>query len=427
MSQTEPIIELKDITVKFKMSGGNYYVGLESINLRMNSGKVIAILGPSGAGKSTLLRIITGLLKPTSGEIYYKGKPQIGVNENMAMVFQNFALFPWKTVSENIELGIKKDTDPEERKKMIAHVIDMIGLEGFEDVYPREISGGMKQRVGFARALVSKPEILCMDEPFSALDALTSENLREEILDIWSNGNASLSNIVIVTHNINEAVYMADDIVILTSNPGSVKAIYHNALPFPRDQKSFAFLKTVDIIYNVLTANIMPDFPKIEEKEKMAPIPHAGVSEIIGLLEVLDDNKGQLDLFDLADEIKRDFGTTISIALSAEMLGFLETPSHDVVFTKLGKKFLDADVNERKVIFKDQILKIPLFKTIFDMIVNSKDGIITREECEEFLAEKFPNENSDELFETVTNLSMYAELIDYDSRDEEISLMSENV
>ncbi len=423
-----PIIELKNVSVEFKMSGkGGHYVGLESINLSIDPGKVVAILGPSGAGKSTLLRVITGLLKPTSGEVYYKGKLQTSVNDKMAMVFQNFALFPWKTVSENIALGIKEDIDPVEKQKMIANVIDMIGLEGFEDVYPREISGGMKQRVGFARALVSKPEVLCMDEPFSALDALTAENLREEILDIWSKGNAGLSNIIIVTHNINEAVYMADDIVILTSNPGSIKAIYHNSLPFPRDQKSSIFLKTVDTIYNVLTANIMPDLPKVEEKEKLAPIPHASVSEIIGLLEVLDDNKGQLDLFDLADEIKRDFGTTISIALAAEMLGFVETPSHDVIFTKLGKRFLDADVNERKLIFKDQILKIPLIKAIFDMIVNSENGTITREECEEFLREKFPNENSEELFDTVINLSMYAELIDYDSRDEEISLISQNV
>ncbi|MEM3872248.1 MAG: ATP-binding cassette domain-containing protein [Nitrososphaeria archaeon] len=222
------------------MSGGNYYVGLESINLRMNSGKVVAILGLSGADKSTLLRVITGLLKPTSGEIYYDGKPQVGVNGKMAMVFQNFA-FPRKTVSENIALGINEHIDPK-KKKMVAHVIDMIGLEGFEDVYPREISGGMEQRVGFARVIVSKPEILCMDEPFSALDALTSENLREEILDIWSNGNAGLSNII-VTHNINEAVYMADDIVILTSNPGSVRAIYHNTLSFSRDQNQLLFSK----------------------------------------------------------------------------------------------------------------------------------------------------------------------------------------
>lgn len=422
-----PILELKDVSVKFKMSGGNYYVGLESINLSIDSGKVVAILGPSGAGKSTLLRVIAGLLKPTTGSVYYKGKLQSGVNEHMAMVFQNFALFPWKTVSENIALGIKEEMDPQEKSKLIRNVIDMIGLEGFEDVYPRELSGGMKQRVGFARALVSKPEILCMDEPFSALDALTAENLREEILDIWSKGNAGLSNIIIVTHNINEAVYMADDIVILTSNPGSIKAIYHNSLPFPRDQKSSAFLRTVDTIYNVLTANIMPDIPKIEEKEKLSPIPRASVSEIIGLLEVLDDNNGKLDLFDLSDEIKRDFGTTISIALAAEMLGFVETPSHDVIFTRLGKRFLDADVNERKLIFKDQILKIPLVKMIFDMIVNSENGVITREELEEFLSSKFPNENPEELFETITSFSMYAELLDYDSRDEEISLISQNV
>ncbi len=423
-----PIIELKDVSVKFRMSGGAYFVGLESINLKIDPGKIVAILGPSGAGKSTLLRIITGLLKPTSGSVYYKGKLQLGVNEHMAMVFQNFALFPWKTVSENIALGIKEDIDPEEKKKLIANIIDMIGLEGFEDVYPRELSGGMKQRVGFARALVSKPEVLCMDEPFSALDALTAENLREEILDIWSKGISGLTNVIIVTHNINEAVYMADDIVILTSNPGSIKAIYHNSLPFPRDQKSSAFLKTVDTIYNVLTANIMPDIPEIpSEKEKLSPIPHAGVSEIIGLLEVLDDNKGQLDLFDLSDEIKRDFGTTISIALAAEMLGFVETPSHDVIFTKLGKRFLDADVNERKLIFKEQILKIPLIKIIFDMIVKSENGVITREELEEFLSEKFPNENPEELFDTIINFAMYAEVLDYDSRDEEISLISQKV
>jgi NitT/TauT family transport system ATP-binding protein len=422
-----PIIELKDVTMKFKMSAGNYLVGLDSINLKIDESKIVAILGPSGAGKSTLLRIITGLLKPTSGEIYYKDVLQTSVNDKMAMVFQNFALFPWKTVNENIALGIKQGSAPDEKDKLITAVIDMIGLEGFEDVYPKEISGGMKQRVGLARALVSKPEILCMDEPFSALDALTAENLREEILDLWSKKVSGLSNIIIVTHNINEAVYMSDEIIILASNPGSVKATYHNTLPFPRDQKSSIFLKTVDIIYNILTANIMPDIPKTETKEKLAPIPHASVSEIIGLLEVLDDNKGRLDLFDLADEIKRDFGTTISIALVAEMLGFVETPSHDVIFTQLGKKFLDADVNERKILFKEQIMKIPLIKVIFDMIVKSENGSITREECEQFLAEKFPNENSEELLETVVNLALYAELIDYDSRDEELSLISGNI
>lgn len=422
-----PMIDLKNVNMRFKMPGGNYFTALENINLFLDSGKIAALLGPSGCGKSTLLRIITGLLKPSSGEVYYKGKIQNGVNDKMAMVFQNFALFPWKTVKENIALGIKDGGDPREQEKIIKHIIDVVGLEGFEDVYPKELSGGMKQRVGIARALVSNPEVLCMDEPFSALDALTSENLREEVLDFWSEGTTGLSNILIVTHNINEAVYMADEIFILASNPGSIKAIYHNSLPFPRDQKSSEFLNTVDVIYNILTQNIMPDVPKAKIYEKIAPIPLVSVSEIIGLLEVLDDNKGRLELFELSDRIKRDFGKTISIALAAEMLGFVDTPRHDVIFTALGKKFLNADVNERKLIFKDQMLKIPIIKAVVELVNQSEDGVITREDCEEFLADKLPNERPEDLFETIVNFTLYAEVLDYDSRDEELSLIIENV
>ncbi len=422
-----PIINLKDVNMRFKMPGGNYFTALENINLFLDSGKIAALLGPSGCGKSTLLRIITGLLKPSSGKVYYKGKVQNGVNDKMAMVFQNFALFPWKTVKENIELGIKDADSIEEQEKIIEHIVDVVGLEGFEDVYPKELSGGMRQRVGIARALVSNPEVLCMDEPFSALDALTSENLREEVLDFWSEGTAGLSNILIVTHNITEAVYMADEIFILASNPGSIKFVFHNSLPFPRDQKSSEFLSTVDTIYNILTQNIMPDVPKTKIYEKIAPIPLVSVSEIIGLLEVLDDNKGRLELFELSDRIKRDFGKTISIALAAEMLGLVATPRHDVIFTALGKKFLDADVNERKLIFKDQILKIPIIKAVVELVTQSEDMVITREECEEFLADKLPNERPEDLFETIVNFTLYAEVLDYDSRDEELSLIIENV
>ncbi|WP_456400919.1 ABC transporter ATP-binding protein [Mesoaciditoga sp.] len=422
-----PIITLKNVSMRYKMPEGNYFTALENINFSLESGKIAAILGPSGCGKSTLLRIITGLLKPSEGEVYYKGELQKGVNDKMSMVFQNFALFPWKTVKENIELGLKGDEEPEKQEKIVEHIIDVVGLEGFEDVYPKELSGGMKQRVGIARALVSNPEVLCMDEPFSALDALTSENLREEVLDFWSEGAAGLSNILIVTHNIQEAVYMADEIFILASNPGSIKAIYHNTLPFPRDQKSAEFFKTVDIIYNILTQNIMPEVPKSSMYDRIAPIPMVSVSEIIGLLEVLDDNKGRLEIFELSEHIKRDFGKTISIALAAEMLGFVETPHHDVIFTTLGKKFLESDVNERKIIFKEQILKIPLIKAVIDLVKNSEDNVITREECEDFLVEKLPNERSDELFETIVNFALYAEVLDYDSRDEELSLITENV
>ncbi len=421
------IIELKNVGMKFKMPGGSEFTALENINLALDSGKIIAILGPSGCGKSTLLRIITGLLKPSSGEVYYRSKLQEGVNDKMAMVFQNFALFPWKTVKENIELGLKADVDAKEREEIIAHIIDVVGLEGFEDVYPKELSGGMKQRVGIARALVSNPEVLCMDEPFSALDALTSENLREEVLDFWMSGNSGLLNILIVTHNIQETVYMADEIIILASNPGSIKAVYHNELPFPRDQKSKEFLKTVDVIYNILTQNIMPEVPKAAIYEKLSPIPSVSVSEIIGLLEVLDDNRGRLELFDLSEHIRRDFGKTISIALAAEMLEFVETPRHDVIFTSLGKEFLDSDINQRKKIFKKQIMKIPLIQAVIERVKESEDHALTREECEEFLAQRLPNEKAEDLFETIVNFTLYAEVLDYDSRDEELSLIAQNV
>ncbi len=419
----EKIVELKNVNMKFTMPGGSEFTALENINLTFNSGKIIAILGPSGCGKSTLLRIITGLLRPSSGKVYYKGNLQEYVNDKMAMVFQNFALFPWKTVKENIELGLKSDIGSDERERIIERIIDVVGLEGFEDVYPKELSGGMKQRVGIARALVSNPEVLCMDEPFSALDALTSENLREEVLDFWMSGNSGLSNILIVTHNIQETVYMADEIIVLASNPGSIKAVYQNTLPFPRDQKSEEFLKTVDIIYNILTKNIMPDVPKSVIYEKISPIPTASVSEIIGLLEVLDDSNGRLDLFDLSKQIRRDFGKTIAIALAAEMLEFVETPHHDVIFTMLGRKFLNADINHRKKIFKEQIMKVPLIEAIVERVKESEDHSITRDECEEFLSEILPNEKVEEVFETIVNFTLYAELLDYDSRDEELSLI----
>jgi NitT/TauT family transport system ATP-binding protein len=262
-----------------------------------------------------------------------------------------------------------------------------------------------------------------MDEPFSALDALTSENLREEVLDFWSEGNTGLSNILIVTHNITEAVYMADEIFILTSNPGNIRSIYHNNLPFPRDQKSAEFLDIVDIIYNILTQNIMPDVPKSKSQEKIiSPIPTVSISEIIGLLEILDDNKGRLELFELSDRIKWDFGKTISIALAAEMLDFVDTPHHDVIFKPLGKNFLDTDINQRKKIFREQILKVPLINAVVNLIKESEDKIITKSECAEFLQEKLPNEHSEELFETIVNFTLYAEILDYDSRDEELSL-----
>ncbi len=413
-------IEVKGVDVVFPMGASDRLTVLKNINLQIGEGRVVSILGPSGCGKSTLLRVITGLLKPTAGEVYYRGELQKGVNNRMAMVFQNFALFPWKTVWENIELGLRH-TSGEDPKRMIRRVIDMVGLEGFEDVYPKSLSGGMKQRVGIARALVSNPEILCMDEPFSALDVLTAENLREEMLDLWLEGRTSLVNIIMVTHNITEAVYMSDEIVIMSANPGSVQLVYNNTLPYPRQPNSPVFLKTVEAIRNYLTRHIIPDIPETKIKSQILPIPNVTVSEVIGLLEVLLDNDGKMDLFALSEKVNRRFSAVMMIATAAEFLGFVETPLKFVILTRLGKRFLDSDVNTRKEIFRQQLLGLPIVK-LFVGYIKKNGGKVSFEEARRFLKEKLPKEKPSSLLRPLLNFCMYAEILDYSSPDNEISI-----
>ncbi len=414
------VLKLENVNVVFPVSKGEKLEVLKDINFSVSDGKVVSLLGPSGCGKSTLLRVITGLLEPNRGSVLYRGEPQRGVNEKMAMVFQNFALFPWKTVWGNIAVGIK-DPDVKNPDKMIERAIDMVGLEGFEEVYPKNLSGGMKQRVGIARALVSNPEVLCMDEPFSALDVLTAENLREELLDLWLAKKTSLLNIIIVTHNITEAVYMSDEIVIMSSNPGRVQLVYENRLPYPRDPNSPQFLKIVEVIRNYLTRHILPDLPEGKIYEQLLPLPNVTIGEVIGLLEILEDNNGKMDLFSLSERINRTFSVVMLIATAAEFLGFVETPLKYVVLTKLGKRFLDADINERKEIFRIQLLKLPLVKE-FVRFVRSSGGSVDSEEAREFLSRKLPNERPSDLLKPLLDFCLYAEILDYDSKDDEISI-----
>ena len=413
------LIEAKNINMVFAMSKTEELKVLEEITLSIDEGKIVSVLGPSGCGKSTFLRIITGLLKPTGGEIYYKGKKQVGVNDNMAMVFQNFALFPWKTVWENIEIGIKNlDSNVEDR---IKHAIDMVGLEGFEEVYPKNLSGGMKQRVGIARALVSNPEVLCMDEPFSVLDVLTAENLREEVMDLWFSGSTTLKNIIIITHNITEAVYMADEIVIMSTKPGRIELVYDNNLPHPRIQNSPQFLKIVETIRSYLTRHIVPDEPQKKIFNQILPIPQTTVSEVIGLLEILEDNDGKVDMFELSEKVHRRFTSVMLISTTAEFFGLVETPLKWVVLTKIGKRFLDADVNLRKEIFRTQLLKLPIIRE-FVRFIQGNDNVVSFSGARAFLKGLLPKEKSLTILKTILNFCMYAEILDYDSRENEISL-----
>jgi NitT/TauT family transport system ATP-binding protein len=295
---TPPIVELIGVNMTFGEQSGEKMKVLDDINLAVQEHDVMALLGPSGCGKSTIMRILSGLIQPSSGTVKYRGEPLHGVNPGVAMVFQNFALFPWLTVRENILLGLENSTyNAEERAQHFQKSIEMVGLDGYGDVLPKELSGGMKQRVGIARALIMEPKILCMDEPFSALDVLTGETLRNEIGRIAADPGAGFKSLVIVTHNIAEAVYLARNIVVLSAHPGRVQKIVHNPLPYPRDSATPAFQQLVAQIHAILTNSVLHDEPTAAEPEIVTPatpeetayvpLPNVNLGEVIGLVQTL--------------------------------------------------------------------------------------------------------------------------------------------
>ncbi|HVW87726.1 MAG TPA: ATP-binding cassette domain-containing protein, partial [Bryobacteraceae bacterium] len=290
------------------------------LDLEIRAGQIVALLGPSGSGKSTLLRMLTGLSKPSAGEVVRAGKG------NLAIVFQSFALFPWLTVQANVEapleaLGIARS----ERAGRSRRALDIVGLDGFEAAYPKELSGGMKQRVGFARALVVEPEVLFMDEPFSALDVLTAENLRGQVTELWSDRKLPTQAIFIVTHNIEEAVLLADRIIVLGKNPGRIRTDFSVDLPHPRDRKSTPFVDYVDYIYRVLTQpdTEVPFQPSTTKKPKYQMLPHVRPGGISGLLELLPPEGGRTDLYRLADDLSLELDDLLPVVEAGAMLGFL--------------------------------------------------------------------------------------------------------
>src|SRR5215472_5487937 len=261
----QSLIELRSVSKKFQLESGTELKVLEGVNLSVQDGDVTALLGPSGSGKSTCLRIMAGLIDATSGEVLRRGRPLDGINPDIALVFQSFALFPWETVNENISLALKPlEIDPGDVKERVKRAIDLVGLEGFEEAYPRELSGGMKQRVGVARALIMERPILFLDEPFSALDVLTADTLRTAIINIFQGGKTQTRSLLIVTHNIQEAVVMAKRILVMGVNPGHVRDEIVNDLPFPREEDSLAFNRMVSRIHALITETMIPDVPKPE-------------------------------------------------------------------------------------------------------------------------------------------------------------------
>ena len=444
---THPLVELNHVSKAYLSGNGPAVTILDDISLQVEEGEMLALLGQSGSGKSTILRLMAGLAQPSEGVVLRHGDPLAGVNPSLSIVFQSFALYPWLTVSENVQVGlINRRLKPKEEEAEIERALELIGLSGYENAYPKELSGGMRQRVGFARAIVAKPEILCMDEAFSALDVLTAENLRTEVVNLWQDRReeqSSLKSIFFVTHNIAEAVFMATRIVIISSHPGRIKHVIRNPLPYPRDVNSKEFQALVSQIHEAIVNLALPDEPAAPihdvtgssdsgEHEKMGgpsvetpgasrgrvprvqSIPNVPVGRIVGLLEILEDSPETVDIFELSAEIGKEFGETIAIVKAAEMLELVETPKHDVHLTALGREFLAAEPPGQKEIFARQIMDLRLFQIITLCLRKAKDERVDADVILEQLAVLLPYDKPEQVFDTVVQWGRYAELIDYE-------------
>jgi NitT/TauT family transport system ATP-binding protein len=424
----EAIIEARAVEKSFPQPDGHNVQVIAPLDLAIYPGTIVALLGASGSGKSTLLRMLSGLTQPTSGEVLWHGVSLDRTVPNVAIVFQSFALFPWLTVGENVEAPLlARGAGERERRRRALRAIGTVGLKGFENAYPKELSGGMKQRVGFARALAVQPEVLFMDEPFSALDVLTAENLRGELLDLWLESKMGIKNIVIVTHNIEEAVLLADRVIVLGRNPARIRADFRIPLPQPRDRKSPQFVVYVDYIYKVMTspdAAVAPPAPgKTHAPARYPLLPHARPGGIAGLLEILIDSGGSEDLYHLSEKLLMEVDDLFPIVDAAVLLGFAELKEGDVEITPAGRAWVEADIDEQKRIFRKAALsRILLFQQIEKTLQQKADHSIPLELFRDILDEHQPEEEIQRQLDTVLSWGRYCGLFNYDSETERLYL-----
>jgi NitT/TauT family transport system ATP-binding protein len=398
---------------------------LRDICLELRSREVLAILGPSGCGKSTLLRILIGLQAPSSGQIRRRGAVQHGLHPTAAFVFQNFALFPWLTVQQNVALGlVHLALDPAEQQRRVGRVLDVVGLKGSEEAYPRELSGGMKQRVGLARALAVEPEILFMDEPFSALDVLTTETLRNEVLDLYQRRDTPVDSLLLVTHSIAEAVFMATRIVLMGAHPGTIRAVVDNPLPYPRDEHHPDFARLSRHLHALFTQSLMPEealappaaAAAAAGRPRLVPqsIPPVQMVATIGLLELLE-RTGPIDLADLAQQAEVEFMQLLLLVRAAELLGWVTTPGSRVELTPAGRQFQRADVPPRKQLLHDRLRQLFVFDLVVQMLHHAPAGEVEEETVLGQLTLHFPQERPQRMFRTIVAWGRYAELFKYSS------------
>ncbi|HXN34810.1 MAG TPA: nitrate/sulfonate/bicarbonate ABC transporter ATP-binding protein [Opitutaceae bacterium] len=428
----QPLIELRHVSHEYNAGTADKDLVLSDINLTVSEHDTVVLLGPSGCGKSTLERIMAGLITPTRGEVFYKGKLLVGVSPGVAMVFQNFALFPWLTVRGNVLLPVGHLSE-EDQQARLEKVLQTVGLGAYEYAYPRELSGGMKQRVGIARALIAEPEVLAMDEPFSALDVLTAETLRNEIGRLLADPNHPLRTMVMVTHNIVEAVYFATRIVLMAAGPGRIEVIVPNSLPYPRDTDHPEFKKIVEQLHGILTHANMPDTVSADankvvtsavgdNRRRIAPVslPYVTPAEVLGLMSLIGEEPQ--DLFDLSEKFGREFGAVVRLVKAAELLGFVQTPGQDVLVTALGKELANSSTFDQKRIVREQLMKLKIFELLVRLIKVQTDQCLPSEELLRELTAALPHEKPRPLFRTLLSWGRYAEIISLDQRRHVIRL-----
>ena len=434
------IVQAKSVTKTFTTPDGHALPVLEGVSFTLSEGEIVALLGKSGSGKSTLLRCVAGLISPSSGSVSYRGTPLTGANPGVAMVFQTFALLPWLTVRQNVELGLEaRGVAGAERAERALRAIDLIGLDGFESAYPKELSGGMRQRVGFARAIVTEPDALLMDEPFSALDVLTAENLRGELVKLWEGHGAPIKSILIVTHNIEEAVLLANRVLVLSSNPGRIRAELTVELPRPRDRHGPRFEALVDTIYGILTGREQAAADALEAEataqaapgpavRPMAtpintPLPDVSPGGLSGLLEILAARGGRDGLAEIADDLSFEIDDLLPLTDAAVMLTLARIDGSDIEITADGKEFAAADILTSKQLFARYAAKYaPLVRTITQALAATADHTLRIGFFIDILRRGFSLSEARSQLDTAIDWGRYAELYDYDSDDEELTL-----
>jgi len=423
MSETtmEPLLCLESVSKRYGR-GERQFTAVEKVSLEVRTGEFVCLLGPSGCGKSTLLRIVTGLQPPSEGRVLYRGGPVEGVNPNSTIVFQSFALYPWLTVQENVEVALKaRGVPPQERREKALRQIDIVGLDGFESAYPRELSGGMRQKVGFARAMAVEPELLCLDEPFSALDVLSAEALRGELMELWLGKAIHTHAILMVTHNIEEAAFMSDRIVVMEKNPGHVVAEVSVHLHHPRNRKDAAFQGLVDRIYAAVMGRTEPEEELRATSGRLSPLPAARLNALAGLAEKVAEEGGRADLYRLSDDLLMDVDDLQPVVEAGELLGFLSVAEGDLSLTPLGQAFAEASILTRKELIAGRALRVPTIRWIYETLQRDENRRISKEYFQDRLKNDF-GDFADRQLEAAINWGRFAELYAFDDDTDELYL-----